>query len=224
MEVQDYNADTAFSRWSSGLQPHLDVIRESYAMRRGLHLPQADLLNHLGDESYLKRYLALNCGVVSWGVFARAFWAIYANGENNFYGSVVVGDHPDMANSPILFEIAEEIRRVRDFDVDTTGIEAFVEIIRDDCSMANRIQVPKSISSGYDVFLQSLRIDRRDLPTGYLHHRLVPVAYSSRHTYSKIVSSKFWSEEFREIWSSGLPPLSTETLQGYAEAWSEIKP
>lgn len=223
MNVQDYNADIAFSRWRSGLEHHLEDIREFYVKRRGFHLPQRQLLNHLGNESYLRRYKTVNNGKISWGVFARAFWAIYAKGKNNFYGSVVVGDHPDMANSPILFEIAEEIRRVRDFDVDTSGIEEFVAIIRDDSSMANRIKVPSQISAGYDVFLQSVRIDRLDLPTNYLHHRLVPIVYYPPNTYAKIVSCGYWGDEFKRIWSSGEPPLSDKEIEEYAAHWPEIE-
>lgn len=87
---------------------------------------------------------------------------------------------PETEDAPSLFEIADEVRQVRDYDVPLEGIERFAEVIRDDYSMPMRIAVPERIAIQEGYYLQSIGIEREKLPDQYLHHRLVPIVTHPR--------------------------------------------
>lgn len=226
MTAQNYNAEDAFHRWrDGGLSVHLRVMRRKYLIRR--LLASVSTLEHLSDRTISKfvKGQTLVFGRVTWGVFARAFWAIYQPGKSPiFFGSVIYSDDPADEDSPALFEIAEYSRRVMEDDVPLNGIEEYAAVIRDDHSLPPRIVVPTQIATKPGVYLQSIGIQREKLPRGYLHHRLVPIIVHRSRPYASIIPQRYWGGKFRALWCAGDPLLSEQVLAGYRAEWPEIEP
>jgi hypothetical protein len=194
-------------------------------MARLLDRVAGDLHPDCREVTPFQQWYVTKFGVLTWGVFARAFWSIYQKGSwPLFFGSVIWSRAEEDEDAPSLFEIAEQVRIVRDFDVPTEGIEEFVATIRDDYEMTQRIPVPESVAMREGYFLQSIGIPRRKLPDGYLHHRLVPIVTHPKIPYATILDCRFWTEDFTTIWRSGDPLLSEEELQRYREAFPDITP
>lgn len=226
MIQQNYNAEDAFARWRpTGLLSHLQRIRQAYRRTRLLASPARDLDPSDREVTGIQRWLTTKFGVVTWGVFTRAFWPIYQKGTSPlFFGSLIISCVPEDEDAPSLFEVAEEVRQVRDYDVPVDGIEEFAEVIRDDYSKPMRVAVPERIAMRSGFFLQSIGIERRKLPDGYLHHRLVPVITHPRYSYASIIHQRFWGEEFTAIWRSSERLLTDAELKRYQEAFPEIVP
>lgn len=104
------------------------------------------------------------------------------------------------------------------------GIEGYAAVIRDDYSKPSRIPVPIPIAAKDGVYLQSIKIPRKILPCGYLHHRLVPIVVGDRLPYASIIPHRYWGEEFRALWCSEDPPLSDEMLSDFRSDSPEITP
>jgi hypothetical protein len=226
MIAQNYNSENAFARWrSTGLLRHLQQIRRSFRPARLFAPMPWELPVRVPEVSLIKRCFVAKFGVITWGVFTRAFWPIYQPGISpRFYGSVIFSSSPEDEDAPSLFEIAQEVRMARDYDLPVEGIEEFLSIIRDDYSMAMRVPVPEALAMSPGYHLQSIGIERHKLPQGYLHHRLVPILTHSRIPYATLVDCKYWSPEFTAIWRSGDPLLTAGELQIYREQFPEIIP
>lgn len=226
MVPQNYNAEEAYARWrSTGLRRHLQEMRASHRLARFLAPVTRDL--HPDDRGVAPwgQWFTTKFGLLTWGVFTRAFWAIYQKGTSPlFFGSVIVSGARDDEDAPSLFEVAEQVRVIRDCDVPTDGIEDFADVIRDDYSMPMRVAVPESVAMQGGYFLQSIGIPRRKLPHGYLHHRLVPIVTHPRIPYATILDCRFWNEDFKRIWRSGNPLLTEDNLRRYREEFPEVDP
>jgi hypothetical protein len=226
MIAQNYNSEDAFARWRpTGLQRHLQHIRQSFRPARLFAPVPCELPVRVSGVSLLKRCFAAKFGIITWGVFTRAFWPIYQRGVSpRFYGSVIFSSSPEDEDAPSLFEIAQEVRTARDDDVAIDGIEDFLSIIRDDYSLAMRVPVPEVLAMDPGYHLQSIGIERHKLPQGYLHHRLVPILTHPRIPYATLVDCKYWSPGFTAIWQSGDPLLTPAECRIYQSEFPEVVP
>ncbi len=226
MCAQNYSAVDAHRRWlNSDLGSELRIIRRNY-LRHRLSISLSPVERSCFPlMSRFAKWRTLVFGRVTWGVFARAYWAIYQPGVSPaFYGSVLFSEDPADHNSPALFEIAEYSRKVMEFDVPLDGIEHYANVIRDDHSMPGRLEVPVPLATKPGVFLQSIAIERARLPCEYLHHRLVPIVTSRSAHFAAIIHHQHWSPEFRGLWCAGDPPLSEMDLADYSTESPEITP
>ena len=224
MTAQNYSSEDAFQRWrKTGLRQHLDYINAAYRSHRFAIKPANDIHPSHSRMARVHNWVTVKFGTVTWGVFARAFWPIYQKGKSPlFFGSVVLSFDRDDEDAPSLFEIAQEIRIIRDHDVPLDKIESFAGIIRDDYAMVPRLEVPERIATKSGIYLQSIGMERAKLPTGYLHHRLVPIITHRSVPYATVVDHKFWSPEFKEIWLSGNPLLSAEELKEMQQHFPDV--
>jgi hypothetical protein len=227
MRAQNHDADQAFARWRpTGLRIHLEAIRHAYRAARPFAPGPRDISAREAGVTLVQRCTVTNFGHLTWGVFTRAFWPIYRPGITpRFYGSVVFSFGTQDEDSPSLFEVAQEIRTLRDDDEDPLeGVEDFARIIRDDYSAEARVPVPGILAMRNGCHLQSIGIERHKLPCGYLHHRLVPIITHPAIPYATLVHHRYWSPDFTTTWLSGHPLLSREELESYQADFPTITP
>jgi hypothetical protein len=226
MSAQNYSAVDAYGRWrDTDLRAYLRVIRRNYVRYRLGGLPTSLEYRTFPKVSRFAKWRTVVFGRVVWGVFARAYWAIYQPGVSSlFYGSVLYSNDVSDEGSPSLFEISEYSRRVMDYDVPLDGIEEYAKVIRDDHSLPDPVEVPTEIAAKRGVFLQTIGIERAKLPRRYLHHRLVPIVKFRGSGFASIIHHAYWGAEFRGIWSTGDPLLSEQELAAYRADSPEITP
>jgi hypothetical protein len=203
-----YDSAAAYQRWRGKLGPALAAIRARYSGFR-----------RIGFGAPIHIF-----GRAVWGVFVRAFWPIYMGGKRGHHGSVVASFDPFFEDSPGLFEISEDLRRLRESSNEPKSVEKFARILRNDYRAPARVTVPKELTTGRKVFFQSVFIPRSRLPGGYLHHRLVPIVASRIVSAAQILPLKFWPPEFQRIWQLGEPLLPAETLAEYQRRSPTIRP
>jgi hypothetical protein len=155
----------------------------------------------------------------------RAFWPIYTRGKNNHYGSVVSGWDPFLRDSPALFEIAENVRKLRKQQGEPPQLAKFAGQIRNDTlPCPNRILVPKELTGDRMVIFQSIYIPRSSLPEGHLHNRLVPIVSHPRFAYAFIVPAKYWPAGFKREWLAGGPLLDAKAIASYHAGFPGVVP
>lgn len=219
--MSDYNEEKAYARWRGQMGDCLKEARALFAKRPLVCLPDADLLKD-NTRSLFTKMIVLNRGRLVWGCFARAFWPAYVPGARNHYGTVLLSFDPSFEDSPGLFRLSKELRELRNSDAEPVGFGRFCRIIRDDHHGPNRVRVPAQLTGGKIVYYQSICIQRKRLPIGYLHHRLVPVLALPTIRYCMILPLRFWSARLREIWQFGEPLLDAQEINHYQRAFPVV--
>ncbi len=222
--MQDYNAENAYQRWRGSLGFHLAETRGLIQSCGFPRFPDAACWSDSVTRNPLTKLAVYNFGRVVWGVFARAFWAIYRSGRNNHYGTVVLGFDSIFEDSSALFGISQDLRTLREGVGEPEFLETFARQIRDDTKGRNRIRIPKELSCGRAAYFQLVYVPRTRLPCGYLHHRLVPVIAHPASSYACILPLEFWPADFKRKWLEGEPPLSAERLALYQQAFPNVQP
>lgn len=196
-------------------------VRRNAAWRRGI-LDRAGWRDRTG--SVINKAQVGLFGRVVWGVFARAYWPLYGPGVNDHHATVILSFDRFFDDSPGLFEIAEDLRRLRELGGETRRQRKFAAALRDDFRSRPKVRVPRELAGGRRVYFQSVYVPRSRLPGGYLHHRLVPVVAQPLSSYAAILPLAQWPESFREKWLVGEPALAAETVAGYRRAQPEVRP
>jgi hypothetical protein len=223
--MQNFSAEKAYKRWQGDLGNHLNAISRSFKAHSLIRFPDPSCRQDVVMPDRVEQFIIYNFGRVVWGAFARAFWPIYMPGRHNHYGSVIFGFDRFFKDSPALFEIAEDLRILREQGGEPEHLKKFAGQIRNDSfPTPNRIRVPKELAGGRTAYFQSIYIPRTSLPGGYLHHRLVPIIAHPFSSYAIIIPFKFWPEAFVRRWLEGDPPLDAKMLADYRAAFPEIEP
>jgi hypothetical protein len=222
--MQDYSSEKSYRRWRGNLGFHLDKTKELVKKNSVPRLPDSACWSDVLTRNPITKLAVYNFGHVVWGLFARAFWPIYMTGRNNHYGTVILSFDRYFDDSPALFEITEDLRKLREAGGEPGHLKAFARQIRNDWESSNRIRIPKELSGGRDVFFQSIYIPRTRLPGGYLHNRLVPVFALPASSYACIVPLKFWPADFMRKWSEGEQLLSAGQLAEFQKAFPGVIP
>jgi hypothetical protein len=214
----------AEARWGDSAPEHLRELRALYSKQGKAYLSKEKRIRDPEGDAIPNRKLVFSSGTVVWGFFVRAFWPCYMAGRYSHYGTVIVSFDPALEDPKTLFEVGARLRNLRKPVQVPPSLKDFVTALRDDYKGVPRLKIPGELTGGREIYFQSILALRNRLPTGILHHRLVPVLAHPESEYCTLVPHLCWPGEFKATWLKGDAPLSAKELAGYQARFPSVKP
>ncbi|WP_131736004.1 hypothetical protein [Actinomadura roseirufa] len=146
---------------------------------------------------------ALTRGQVVWGHVVRANTPLFEAGRGDSPASVVYSFAPVFDDEPDeLALVAQRLFRLSGSPQEDPELRKLATSIADEKARELRVPVPPSLAGSEPVFLTTVLVSRRHLPSGYLSASQFPLVAHPDVKGAMILPSRFWPESLIRDWTN----------------------
>ena len=146
--------------------------------------------------------LLLDGGKVVWGAIVQANRRAYMPGNDDLPAVVAFSLEPDLENDPeALQDIAHRVFALKGQEPEEPNLARIARLISDETAEFHHERLPDSLSGRHNIYISTLIVARRRLPTGRLTLQLFPLLVDpTRSPVVMILPLRYWARSLVSHW------------------------
>jgi Fe-S cluster assembly iron-binding protein IscA len=146
--------------------------------------------------------MLLDGGRVVWGAIVQANRRAYMPGNDDLPAVVAFSPKPDLDNDPeALQDIAHRVFALRGQAPEEPNLARIARLISDETAEFHHERLPDSLSGCHDIYISTVIVNRRRLPTGRLTLQLFPLLVDpTRSPVVMILPLRYWARSLVGHW------------------------